>query len=125
MATTRVRASFSHFHQRRASHLSSHLIWTHPGLRRKDQGWYHFSTAATLEHNTSSHRWSTCSLREEEEEHMKPLLPERSLRPPSNVGISLEANADEGPELDIHLSVGQVVAHVHRLHCLARRMGNS
>lgn len=44
---------------------------------------------------------------------MKLLLPERSLRLPSNVQISLEANADEGPELDIHLSVGHVVAHVH------------
>lgn len=44
------------------SHLSSHLICTHPGLRRNDQGWYHFSTAAMLEHSTSSQRCSTCSL---------------------------------------------------------------
>jgi len=44
------------------SYLSSHFIWTQPGLRRKDQGWYHFSTALILEHNTSSHRCSTCSL---------------------------------------------------------------
>lgn len=46
----------------RVSYLSSHFIWTHPGLRRKDHGWYHFSTAAMLEHSTSSHRCSTCSL---------------------------------------------------------------
>ena len=43
-------------------HRSSHLIWTQPGLRRKDQGWYHFSTVARLEQSTSSHRCSTCSL---------------------------------------------------------------
>ena len=43
-------------------HRSSHLIWTQPGLRRKDQGWYHFSTVGRLEQSTSSHRCSTCSL---------------------------------------------------------------
>lgn len=45
------------------NYLSSHLIWTHPGLRRNDHGWYHFSTAAMLEHNTSNHKCSTCSLK--------------------------------------------------------------
>ena len=44
------------------THRSSHLIWTQPGLRRKDQGWYHFSTVGRLEQRTSSHRCSTCSL---------------------------------------------------------------
>lgn len=44
------------------THRSSHLIWTQPGLRRKDQGWYHFSTVGRLEHSTSSHRCNTCSL---------------------------------------------------------------
>lgn len=44
------------------THRSSHLIWTQPGLRRKDQGWYHFSTVDRLEQSTSSHRCSTCSL---------------------------------------------------------------
>lgn len=43
-------------------YLSSHLICTHPGLRKNDHGWYHFSTADTLEHKTSNHRCSTCSL---------------------------------------------------------------
>lgn len=45
------------------THRSSHLIWTQPGLRRKDQGWYHFSTVGRLEQSTSSHRCNTCSLR--------------------------------------------------------------
>lgn len=45
------------------THRSSHLIWTQPGLRRKDQGWYHFSTVGKLEQSTSSHRCRTCSLR--------------------------------------------------------------
>lgn len=45
------------------THRSSHLIWTQPGLRRKDQGWYHFSTVGRLEQSTSSHRCRTCSLR--------------------------------------------------------------
>lgn len=45
------------------THLSSHLICTQPGLRRKDQGWNHFSTVCRLEHSTSSHKCSTCSLR--------------------------------------------------------------
>lgn len=44
------------------THRSSHLIWTQPGLRRNDQGWYHFSTVCRLEHSTSSHRCRTCSL---------------------------------------------------------------
>lgn len=39
--------------------LSSHLIWTQPGERRKEEGRYHRSTTSTLEHRTSSHRWST------------------------------------------------------------------
>lgn len=43
-------------------HRSSHLIWTQPGLRKKDQGWYHFSTVGRLEQSTSSHRCRTCSL---------------------------------------------------------------
>lgn len=43
-------------------HRSSHLIWTQPGLRRKDQGWYHFSTVGRLEQSTSNHRCRTCSL---------------------------------------------------------------
>lgn len=33
---------------------------------------------------------------------------------------SLEADADKRPELDIHLSVCQVMTHVYRLHCLGR-----
>ena len=41
---------------------SSHLICTQPGLRRKDQGWYHFSMMPSQEHRHSSQRWSTCSL---------------------------------------------------------------
>lgn len=44
------------------THLSSHLICTQPGLRRNDQGWNHFSTVCRLEHSTSSHKCSTCSL---------------------------------------------------------------
>lgn len=43
--------------------LSSHLICTQPGLRMKDQGWYHFSMSSRLEHRVSSHRWRICSLR--------------------------------------------------------------
>lgn len=33
---------------------------------------------------------------------------------------SLEADADQRSELDVHLSVRQVVCHVYRLHCLER-----
>lgn len=33
---------------------------------------------------------------------------------------SLEANTDKRPELDIHLSVCQIMAHVYWLHCLGR-----
>lgn len=50
------------------THRSSHLIWTQPGLRRKDQGWYHFSTVGRLEQSTSSHRCRTCSLRTSKDE---------------------------------------------------------
>lgn len=46
------------------THLSSHLICTQPGLRRNDQGWNHFSTVCRLEHSTSSHKCSTCSLQQ-------------------------------------------------------------
>lgn len=46
------------------THLSSHFICTQPGLRRNDQGWNHFSTVCRLEHSTSSHKCSTCSLRQ-------------------------------------------------------------
>ena len=30
----------------------------------------------------------------------------------------LKAHADEGPELDVHLGMSDVMAHVDRLHCL-------
>lgn len=46
------------------TYLSSHLICTQPGLRRNDQGWNHFSTVCRLEHSTSSHKCSTCSLQQ-------------------------------------------------------------
>lgn len=46
------------------SHLSSHLTWTQPGLWTKDHGWYHLDTTDRLEHSTSNHRCSTCSLKE-------------------------------------------------------------
>lgn len=54
------------------THRSSHLIWTQPGLRRKDQGWYHFSTVGRLEQSTSSHRCRTCSLRTRKEDEAGP-----------------------------------------------------
>lgn len=54
------------------THRSSHLIWTQPGLRRKDQGWYHFSTVGRLEQRTSSHRCRTCSLRTGKEDEARP-----------------------------------------------------
>lgn len=50
------------------TYRSSHLIWTQPGLRRKDQGWYHFSTVGRLEQRTSSHRCRTCSLGRRQQE---------------------------------------------------------
>lgn len=34
------------------------------------------------------------------------------------LNYSLESNADQRSELDVHLSMRQVMAHVHRLHCL-------
>lgn len=46
----------------KTSDLSSHFIWTQPGLRMKDHGWYHFSITSTQEQRVSSHKCSTCSL---------------------------------------------------------------
>lgn len=106
-------------------YLSSHLIWTHPGLRRKDQGWYHFSTAGILEHNTSNHRCNTCSLWGERDVVRECSLIRGTARISEweNLCDSLEAHAEERAELDVHLSVCRVVAHIYRLHRLKETDG--
>lgn len=69
-------------------HRSSHLIWTQPGLRRKDHGWYHFSTVGRLEQSTSSHRCSTCSLGAGRGPAQRPAPPGPLTSPPTAEGPS-------------------------------------
>ena len=86
-------------------HRSSHLIWTQPGLRRKDQGWYHLSTAGRLEQSTSSHRCSTCSLRAGGGvPAQRPAPPAPPLPPAAEVSSPPPAR---GPQLATPLLAGQ------------------
>lgn len=99
----------------RSPHRSSHLIWTQPGLRRKDQGWYHFSTVDRLEQSTSSHRCSTCSLGAGREPAQRPAPPPLTT-PPASEAPSPPPSAPLVAQPVMRLLAGQQLHGVLRAH---------